>query len=792
MMKQLIAALLLGVGNTALAAEALPPAAIIETASIEGLAAPGEIIVDHWGIAHVYGATTRDAFFLQGYNAARDRLWQIDLWRKRGLGRLAASFGPEFVERDRAARLFLYRGDMGEEWANYPAEAKGWTEAFVAGINARIAEIEAGRAPLPMEFGLTASKPERWQAEDVVRIRSNALVSNLAGEVLRARSVCLGGLPYEPLRRKVEPAHRIVVPKGLDPCLVTPDVMTDYRAATGNVVFEAGKVVAEVPSLEQLARRYAEMGALGSNNWVVAASNSATGRPILANDPHREHSVPSLRYLVGVNAPDLKIIGAGEPALPGITFGHNGTSAWGITIFYVDQQDLYVYETSADGTAYRVDGKWEPFTVRREAVAVKGGPDRTVDLLFTRHGPVIAKKDGHAFAVRSVWDKPGASGYFNAGWMLRAKGWTDFEKAHQQWGTPPLNLVYADTAGDIGWMPSAFAPVRPGWDGLMPVPGDGRFEWQGLTAPGLFPAVKNPARGWFATANEMNLPPGFDNERIKLGFEWVDRSRITAIESALAAKPKLGLADMMAIQTTTDNPLARQTVAMLKGLEGDTPDARAAIAMLTAWDAHSDADSAAAALYEVWVERHLRSAVVDAVVPEAARPAFADPQQAAVVDWLARPDMADKRGPLLNASLAAAWAETRKLLGDDPSKWQWGTLHRAQWTPAVAALASPAQRAQMSVGPLAVGGSGATPMAMSYRDSDFGVTAGASVRMVLDVGAWDNSRVINTPGQSGDPMSRHYRDLFPHWAAGGYVPLLYSREAVVANAGRVIKLTPAR
>ncbi|MBC7520315.1 MAG: penicillin acylase family protein, partial [Sandarakinorhabdus sp.] len=187
----------------------------------------------------------------------------------------------------------------------------------------------------------------------------------------------------------------------------------------------------------------------------------------------------------------------------------------------------------------------------------------------------------------------------------------------------------------------------------------------------------------------------------------------------------------------------------------------------------------------------LRAAVVAAVVPEAARPAFADPQFAAVIDWLGRPDMAATRGAVLKTSLGAAWAETSRRLGADPAQWLWGTLHRAQWTPAVAALASPEARAQMSVGPLATGGSGSTPMATTYRPSDFGVIAGASVRMVLDVGAWDNSVVINTPGQSGDANSPHYRDLFPLWASGSYVPLLYSRSAVLANAERTITLTPA-
>ena len=782
-------------------AEGLAPSARIETSKARGLAAPGEIIIDHWGVAHIYAASARDAFFLQGYNAARDRLWQIDLWRKRGLGRLSASFGPDFVDKDRAARLFLYRGDMAAEWAAYPKDAKAWTEAFVAGINAYVNEVKSGDRPLPVEFGLTSSLPETWTADDVVRIRSHALVGNLASEILRAQSVCKGGLPYETLRRKIEPVHKLSPPKGGDLCAVESKALGDYLLATTPVAFDGKQVKAEAPSLVQLAKMQTDMTREGSNNWIVAADHSVTGRPILANDPHREHSVPSLRYLVHLDAPDLHLIGAGEPALPGVSFGHNDEAAWGLTIFYADQQDLYTYDTSPKRPdMYRYQGRWTPMEVVRDKIAVKGGPDREVTLRFTRHGPVIGETPASrkAFAVRSIWSLPGAAGYFNATWMFRAKSWGDFETAHAHWGAPPLNLVYADVHGDTGWLPSAFAPSRPNWDGLFPVPGDGRYEWKGLTAPNQFPAVKNPAKGWLATANEMNLPKDYPAEQTKLGYEWVDRSRIDEIEARLAEKPKLSLTDMMAIQTDATSPLARRAAGLLKGLSGDDADQRAGLALLKDWDGSERAESAQAALFEIWANGPLRSMTVAAVVPASARPAFADPQLAAVIDWLSAPNAAFGPSPpaardaILTASIGKAWREAVQRLGPDPARWRWGDLHLAQWTPAAAALAEPALKAQMSVGPLQLGGSGSTPMATSYRASDYHVIAGASVRMVMDVGAWDNSVVINTPGQSGDPMSPHYRDLFPLWASGAYAPMLYSRSAVLAQAEKVMRLTPGK
>lgn len=771
------------------------PAARTEDRIVAGLAAPARVVTDHWGVPHIQAASARDAFFLQGYTAARDRLWQIDLWRKRGLGRLSASFGPAFVAQDRAARLFLYRGSMAAEWAAYPAEARGWTEAFAAGINAYVAETAAGTRPLPPEFGLTGSVPERWSAEDIVRIRSHALVANLGNEVARARSLCLGGSAHEPIRIKIEPQHTPIMPEGFDPCSVPADVLRDYLLATTPVSFE-GKIVAATTGAEALAAFNAGVADEGSNNWAIDAAHSATGRPILANDPHRAHGVPSLRSVVHLEAPDLHLIGAGEPALPGIAFGHNGESAWGITIFAIDQEDLYVHSlTSAD--SYRFNGRPLALTKVSEVIEVKGEAPRTVTLAFSHSGPVIWSDDKRAFSVRSVWSQAGGSGYFNATWMYRAKAWSDFETASRRWGAPPLNLVYADRSGDIGWRASGFTPIRVTWDGLLPVPGDGTHEWQGLMAADLLPAMKNPPRGWVASANEMNLPEGFPNETRRVGFEWSDRSRIDRIEQVLGAKPKLALVDSMALQTDQTSPLALRTVALLKGRAGKDADQRAAIALLTGWDGEERIDSAAAALFEVWIQRHLRSATVKAAVPASAWPAFTAPSIGAVVSVLAAPG--DLLGPtpeatreaILLDSLASAWAETAKLLGPDPAKWRWGDLHLAGFAPAAATIAGPALRRQLEMAPLQVGGSASTPMATSMRSGNFDVVAGASVRMVLDVGEWDNSVFINTPGQSGDPFNAHYRDLYPLWAEGRYVPLLFSRASVERNAESITNFAPA-
>jgi penicillin amidase len=774
-----------------------------EDRAVAGLTAPASIVIDHWGIPHIYAASARDAFFVQGYNAARDRLWQIDLWRKRGLGLLAKSFGPSYWQQDRASRLLLYRGDMQKEWAAYPPIAHDAANAFAAGINAYVAEVRAGKRPLPPEFKLTASKPDLWRPEDIVRVRSHALVSNVKSEVARARVACVAGLEADRLRRKLEPTHTTVVPPGLNPCDVPADVLKVYLLATDQVSFAARTptptAVRETSPDARLAQAIAGEASEGSNNWVVAASRSATGRPILANDPHRQLGVPSLRYLVHLNAPGLSLIGAGEPALPGVSIGHNDQVGMGITIFPIDQEDLYVYELKPGAPRMvRYQDGFEAMRTVTEQIEVRGEKPRSVKLLYTRHGPVlwVDEKAGRAFALRTVWNEPGVAGYFGSSFMWEAKSWSDFRRGSNAWGAPPLNLVYADTRGDIGWSASGRTPVRPGWDGLMPVPGDGRYEWQGFLADDVLPSSLNPTEGWFATANEMNLPVGYPVEDRKISFEWTDRSRITRIKSVLSENSRVSLADSMALQCDSYSAQSVRLTALLRGVSSPQANVGKALALLKAWDHDVGIASAAAAIYEVWATKYLGKMTVAKVTPQAAIALVGDGSLEAVLTYLEHPDAAlgekptAARDALLVASLSEALTELTQRLGPDMSSWTWGQLHHATFEPAAAVLAEPALRAQMSVGPLQVPGSASSPRAATYRGTDFAVTAGASVRMVLDVGNWDDSRVINTPGQSGDPWSAHYRDLFPRWAAGDYVPLLFSRAAVDAAAETVLTLTP--
>ncbi len=778
-------------GLSGIAAHAAAPTPVSH--SIPGLSQPARIIIDHWGIAHLYAASPRDAFFLQGYNAARDRLWQIDLWRKRGLGLLAKSFGPAYVDQDRAARLFLYRGDMNKEWAGYAPGARDTAEAFVAGINAYVAQVRSGAQPLPREFTLTHSMPDTWTAEDVVRIRSHGLVANVASEVKRAQVACKAGLAADRLRAKLEPPHDTTIPPGLDPCSIPADVLKDYDLATASVSFAPERLRTAANLTEDAVEE-------GSNNWAIAPSHTRSGRPILANDPHRRLSVPSLRYIVHLDAPGMSLIGAGEPALPGVSLGHNEHAAFGLTIFEVDQEDLYVYSLKADDPDhYRYGKGWEAMRVELETIEVKGEKPRQVELRFTRHGPVLAvdPKAGLAFAVRSVWHEAGTTPYFGSTWFNGLKTWKQFLAARDRWGVPPLNLVYADVKGNIGWAPGARIPVRRNWDGLLPVPGDGRYEWKGFLRGNQLPSMYNPQRGWVATANEMNLPKGYPAEQRRISFEWANRSRIDRIEAVLGGGSQHSIANSMALQTDAHNVMSRRLIGVLASVDSPDPQVSKSLALLRAWNGEETIDSVAAAIYQVWTKRFLSPMTVARATPDSVHQLIGNGDLEAVIDLMAHPDSrlgADPeagRRDLLLTSLADTVGYLTKTLGPDMDTWRWGRLHQMKFVPAIATLADVDLRARLSLPAVELPGSSDTPRAASFGDKDFAVTSGASVRLVMDVGEWDRSMAINSPGQSGDAGNPHYRDLLPLWAAGQYVPLLYSKAAVERAAETVIELTPA-
>jgi penicillin amidase len=750
-----------------------------DTYRVTGLEQSAEIVVDEWGVPHIYAGTHYDAFFVQGFNAARDRLWQIDTWRRRGHGELSAVFGSAYVAQDRAARLLLFRGDMYREWLAYGSDSKRIAEAFVAGINAFIDLTQSQPALLPPEFDLLGYRPLHWTAADTVRIRSHGLWRNLTTEVSRARIMCRLPAALDSLHKQLEPDWKVIVPDGVDLCALPVQVLDDYLLAKAPVSFTApANAVAQALLIEQRTD-------VGSNNWAVAPQRTDTGRPILANDPHRNHSVPSLRYAAQLVAPGLNVIGAGEPALPGISIGHNERIAFGLTIFPIDQEDLYVYETRPGApNEYRYQDRWEPMTVIEESLAVLNAAPAKVTLKFTRHGPVLFEDPSRqrAYAARLGWLEPGMAPYFGSVEYMRAQNWREFVGALNRWGAPSENQVYADIDGNIGYKSVGLFPRRTNWDGLLPVPGDGRYEWNGFFDMDALPEEYNPARGYVATANAMNLPADFPIAERRVGFEWTAPWRARRLNEVLEQQTRHTFADSLALQRDYTSTLARELISRLPP-STDSP----AASLLRSWDGVLTADSPAAALYEIWYVRFLNPAIAKWASPDAAN--LIQPiDSLAILSTLDA--QRDALAPLLDSTLTAAWAATQKLLGDDPTRWRWGALHKTAFEhPLLARFGKDlAGKAAMTSYPR--GGDGTTPNNTTFEGSDFAVASGASWRMVLDVGRWDAARMTNAPGQSGDPRSPHYANLLEGWATDRSFPLLYSRAAVDRHVVNVIRLVP--
>ncbi|MDR3718214.1 MAG: penicillin acylase family protein [Bryobacteraceae bacterium] len=708
---------------------------------------PVEVLRDRWGVPHIYASTVHDLFFAQGYMTAMDRLFQIDLWRRAGTGKLAEVLGPSAIERDKLACAVNFRGDWNAEWAAYGPDVKPIVTAFVEGINAYIRGLNG---QYPVEFKAAGYAPGLWAPEDCLsRVAGLGMTRNLLNEVSHAEAIRRLGVDQASRFLHLEPAIPLTVPQGLDLDGITSAVTAPYRETIGPVNLTA----------EQ-----------GSNNWVVDGTMTATGRPMLASDPHRLVQLPSLRKTVHLVGPGWNVIGAGEPALPGIALGHNDTIAFGFTIVGIDQQDLYVESTNPeDPGQYLSHGKWIPFEVVWQKLMVKGRGAETIALRYTVHGPVIYEDAARhrAYALRWVGSEPGTAGYIAALRLGQAKDWSEFSAGTARYRVPSENLVYADVKGNIGWQVSGLAPIRDGWSGLLPVPGaDGRYEWKGFRSWRELPSEYNPVRHYIATANNDILPPGY---AIPLNYEWTPPFRVDRIREMLSPARKFTVEDFERMQQDVVSLPARRFQQILRDWrpQPGTRDEEA-VRELLAWDGQLRMDSRAALIYEVWMQE-LSAALVD-------RAGIKTDETVLLAE------IAKQANPaVLQRTLNAALTKIKQRLGPNQTEWEWGKLHQLT-------LSHPLGKREFGLGPVARPGDAYTVNASS--GADFQQTAGASWRMILDVGDWDRSVMTNAPGESGNPQSKHYADLLADWAAGRYHPMPYSREAVLAATEERIVLQP--
>lgn len=748
--------------ETALRDEAVRRLAQIEgTISLPELDQPVEILRDRWGVAHIYAQTVHDLFFAQGFVAAQDRLYQIEIWRRTGAGELAEILGPDYVSRDRIARLVRYRGDMAAEWASYSPQSKEIAKAFTSGINAY---VERNRGNLPIEFELLDFEPGIWKPEHVLlRVAGLLMVRNISQEIARAKMVTQLGVE-ETLRWYPTDPNRDL----------RPDPEVDLAGIDDRVTSEYRRAVS-IPVLYEQD---------GSNNWVVNSELSASGAPLLASDPHRPVILPSLRYLIHLNAPGWNVIGSGEPALPGVAIGHNERVGWGFTIVQYDLADLFVEKTNPENNRqYLFQGEWLDMKVEREEVRVKGRSEpEQVELAFTRNGPVIWEdpENHRVVALRWAGQEPGTAGYLGSLALDQVSDWDEFVEAMRAWKVPAENIVYADVDGNIGWVAAGLMPVREGWSGLLPVPGHtGQYKWRSFLDVEDLPQLFNPASGYIATANHQIIPDGYTRE---LGFDWSAPYRFERINEVLAEGGQFSLEDFKALQLDETSLPARQLVALLRE---SSDGSSKAVAAFDGWDFVLGVESNQAALFEAWMKR-LPIKYIDAYAPPSSRGLISRYLQLpTLIDGL-RAIPAEQRHRIMSESLDEAFAELTSTLGADFADWRWGDLHKISFRHPLSN--SPERRAELDLGSIRRGGDGFTPNAT--RGPGYSQSSGASYRHILDLADWDRSVFTSTPGQSGQPGSPHYGDLLPMWAEGRYAPLVFSRSAVEENTAHRLLLEP--
>jgi penicillin amidase len=756
----------------------LPPAHdSIRSTAVE---APVRVWRDARAVPHVFASNEADAYFALGYLHAQDRLWQMDMMRRLGAGRLAEVVGNLGLDSDRLMRMLgLYRrAEASYALLSFPARRA--LDRYADGVNAW---LDGHDGALPPEFTALFYRPEPWRPADSLvwaEIMTVQLSGNFRAEIERMRLLADLG----PERAAT------FLPDGLP----TPSTI----AAAG----------ALHPLLDRLAAALPEpIGpATASNEWVLSGARSATGMPLLANDPHLGLGAPSLWYLVRIVTPELTLVGATAPGVPILVLGHNGRIAWGLTTTGADTQDLFIETVDpGDWDRYLAPGGRLPFEVRNETIAVRGGDPVDLAIRSTRHGPVVSDLDpdlarsitgdGKVAALASTalaGPNTTAQAFYD---LNHARDWPEFLAALRSWTAPVQNVVYADVDGAIGLKTPGLVPLRPRGRGLEPVDGaSGADDWTGTVPFDALPTVHNPPDGMIVNANNPVVGPDFP---YWIGSDASETWRAQRIIDVLGDAGARTIDDMTALQADTVALDARQVLPLMLAA-GTGGDARLAETqnLLAHWDARMDRDRPEPLVYVAWL-RHTAMLLFAG--------AMDDPVAHATPDTIARvltrdrfwcDDAAtvatDECAALLRRSLTAALDELAAAHGIGTETWRWGDAHVAPLAHPIFGRV-PVLRDMVNIGTATDGGSDTVNRAGMRLDDDTDPYAdrhGPGYRAVYDLAALDRSRFVISTGQSGNPLSPHYGDFVADWRDGRSVTLAGDESAFAANGEPALEILP--
>lgn len=773
--------------------------------SLHGLNANVEVIRDKWGVNHIYAQNEHDLFFAQGYCAAKDRLFQFELWRRQSTGTLAEILGERELKRDMGSRLFKFRGDINKELQHYHKNGKLIIESYVEGVNTFIEEMNKNPENLPIEFKLLNIKPQKWTVYEVIS-RHQGLLGNATQELNIGRSVAKVG------ERKVKDIMwfhpkdpNLKLDGAIQADLLSKDILAPYNNFKTDVIFKkedlSVKTDDEASILENLNEgknlylAIPEKEMDGSNNWVIGGSKTESGFPMLANDPHRKIAVPSLRYMVHLTAPGWNVIGGGEPEIPGVSIGHNEKGAWGLTIFETDGEDLFVYDLNPKNfNEYWYKGKWKQMEIIQDSFKVKNAQKVNVSFRYTVHGPVtfIDSVNKKAYSLRCAWLEPGGAPYLASLRIDQAENWKQFRNACSYSNIPGENMIWADRNGNIGWQAVGIVPIRKNFSGYVPVPGDGRFEWSGYLPISERPHSFNPSKGFFATANQ-NVTPDNYNHWDAIGYTWADPYRGQRLNDVIEKKKKMTLQDMAALQTDYYSIPASELVPFLKTITIEDSIGFAAKEKLMHWDYRLEKTSIAAAIYVMW-EKQILANANNQFIPKEIKP-WMTFQLKKVIERVKNPEeyfgknIQKDRDDFLKRSFVQAIDSLKVKLGNSITNWQYGQekYKHITFEHQLSTVVNRNLKKELNIGPLPRGGNSQTTCSTGATDNQI---HGASFRILIDTKDWDKTLMINTPGQSGDYKSPFYNNLFSLWANDGYFPAYFSKEKILEFKSEISQLRP--
>jgi penicillin G amidase len=813
------------------------------TTSVTGISAPVDIIRDADGIPHIFGATRLDALYGLGYVHAQDRLWQMEFQRRIGHGRLSEIFGEATVAQDRFLRTVGFGRAARRAWDRLPPDARQQIDAYVAGVNACL-ETRHGSA-LPPEFALLRFEPEPWTGPDVlvwVKMMAWDLSANYAFELLRhdlssrvgpARTAEL--LPPYPangltilsgsVEETLAKAAALDVPGTVRPAPTgrfhdprRDDPSSSWSGSFASALSGGNQVV------HDLLRDGAATEGLGSNNWVVDGTLTASGKPMLANDPHLGAHVPSLWYLAHMSAGDFDVIGATLPGAPAVAIGRNRFIAWGETNMFADVEDLYRERLDAAGTHAEFAGVMEPLRSVTETIAVRGKPPVRVDVRISRHGPLVSDAINANNALARTEPRPAPIEPLAFRWtalddedntivafqrLNEARNWSDFTQALRLFVVPSQNFVYADIDGHIGYYAPGRVPIRASGDGSIPAEGwSGEMEWIGWIPFEELPHTFDPPSHFIVTANNRPVPADYPHF---LALEYHEPFRAQRITDLIRRKHKMTPDDFRAIQSDTLSLHAQSLLPLLVGHAGsarsrrdgdsrETPESRA-LDLLMRWDFDARADRPEPAIFQAWFLR-----LADVLVADELGRAVSDNYERRftfvhrfLVNTLSAGDSqwCDDVGTperetcddAVTSALHDAVVTLTKALGSDMAHWRWDAVHRAvfphQGLDAVGVLRPLLSRSipnggdwsTVDVGPIAV-------------DRPFEQHEVPGYRQIVDLSPANDSRFLDAVGESGHFLSSHYDDFLQDWRAVRHRPMRMDRGKIEQGALGRLRLTP--